>query len=78
MDQYLESQIKAMKLRVTRIEEHLGLASQEPHASDLVVRLAREGKTLEAIRVYRDETGADLATAKEAVEALPGQAVNSR
>ncbi|MCC7076629.1 MAG: hypothetical protein IT198_05835 [Acidimicrobiia bacterium] len=78
MDQYLESQIKSIKLRLDRIEEHLGLASLGPHASDLVVRLAREGKTLEAIRVYRDETGADLAAAKEAVEALPRQAVNSR
>jgi ribosomal protein L7/L12 len=32
--------------------------------------LARSGNAIEAIKVYREETGCDLRTAKEAVESL--------
>ena len=35
-----------------------------------VIELVRAGKTIAAIKVYRDATGAGLAEAKEAVEAL--------
>ena len=35
-----------------------------------VFRLARAGKTLDAIKLYREKTGADLVTAKQFVESL--------
>jgi ribosomal protein L7/L12 len=38
--------------------------------SDRVRALARSGNAIEAIKLYREETGCDLRTAKEAVESL--------
>lgn len=71
MDHYLESQIRTIKSRLDRIEQELGLVPDGLAVSDLVAQLAHDGKTLDAIRVYRDETGADLAAAKEVVESIP-------
>ena len=42
----------------------------ETTLSDRVRSLARSGNAIEAIKVYREETGCDLRTAKEAVESL--------
>ena len=41
---------------------------------DAVVRLAREGRSIEAIKVLRVETGMWLAEAKAVVDAIPGPA----
>ncbi|MCE7885419.1 MAG: hypothetical protein DYH08_16445 [Actinobacteria bacterium ATB1] len=71
MDHYLESQIRTIESRLDRIEQELGLVPDGPAISDLVAQLAHDGKMLDAIRVYRDETGADLAAAKEVVESIP-------
>ena len=35
-----------------------------------VFRLARAGKTMDAIKLYREKTGADLLTAKNFIESL--------
>jgi len=43
---------------------------RETTLSDRVRALARSGNAIEAIKVYREETGCDLRTAKEAVESL--------
>jgi len=37
---------------------------------DEVVALVRQGRKIEAIKLYREKTGADLKTAKDAVEKL--------
>jgi ribosomal protein L7/L12 len=42
----------------------------ETTLSDRVRALARSGNAIEAIKLYRDETGCDLRTAKETVESL--------
>jgi hypothetical protein len=41
-----------------------------PPVSQEVGDLARQGKKIEAIKLYREQTGAGLAEAKEQVEAL--------
>lgn len=69
MDHYVESQVR-FKSRLDRIEQDLGLVPDGPAVSDLVTQLAHDGKTLDTIRVYRDETGTDLAAAKEVVESI--------
>jgi ribosomal protein L7/L12 len=44
--------------------------TQEPYMAQ-VNALAAQGKVLDAIRYYREQTGADLASAKAFVEGLP-------
>lgn len=66
-------QLAARLARVERkldvIMAHLGIAA-EPEAHDEVRRLAQEGKVIEAIKLYRDQTGAGLAEAKQHVDGL--------
>ncbi|KAA0085518.1 hypothetical protein CIW52_06335 [Mycolicibacterium sp. P9-64] len=45
-------------------------AVSRTQASPAVLQLVASGKTIEAIKVYRAETGVDLATAKRIVESL--------
>ena len=63
--------------RLDRLEDKVDLllkqaGLEEPPAprQDEVVALARAGKKIEAIKVYREATGAGLREAKEAVERL--------
>jgi ribosomal protein L7/L12 len=44
--------------------------TEAPSLNNRVIALAREGKKIEAIKLYRDLTGAGLKEAKDAVEAL--------
>jgi ribosomal protein L7/L12 len=44
--------------------------TQEPYMAQ-VNALVAQGKVLDAIRYYREQTGADLASAKAFVEGLP-------
>ncbi|MFE7275584.1 ribosomal protein L7/L12 [Streptomyces sp. NPDC057623] len=62
--------------RVARVErkldlvlDHLGLNGADPRMGE-VVSLVRTGKKIQAIKVYREITGAGLKDAKEAVERL--------
>ena len=71
-----DSRIPRLEKRVARIEHkldlilaHLGLTEPEPW-SDEVNALVREGKKIQAIKVYREATGAGLKEAKEAVDKL--------
>ncbi|MBT1183860.1 hypothetical protein HET69_07480 [Streptomyces sp. CJ_13] len=73
----LSQRMKALERRADRLEHRLGLVLEhfdieepEPAGLDEVRALARDGRTIEAIRVYRRVTGADLREAKQAVEAL--------
>ncbi|MFB6806657.1 hypothetical protein [Streptomyces sp. NPDC056387] len=69
--------MKALELRSERLErrlglvlDHFGIEEPEPAGLDEVRALVRDGRTVEAIRVYRRVTGAGLLEAKQAVEAL--------
>lgn len=65
--------------RIRAIEEHLVVLSEKAGVAyslpgeglpKEVIELARAGKTLEAIKLYRELTNADFETAKAAVEAV--------
>ncbi|MEU7054674.1 ribosomal protein L7/L12 [Streptomyces sp. NPDC046197] len=71
-----ESRLARADRRIARVErkldlvlDHLGLREEDP-ALDAVAGLARDGKKIEAIRAYREATGAGLKEAKEAVDRL--------
>ncbi|EFF92113.1 conserved hypothetical protein [Streptomyces sp. e14] len=62
--------------RLARIEhkldlilDHLGLREEDPRL-DEVAGLARAGRTIEAIKTYREITGAGLKEAKDAVDRM--------
>lgn len=72
----IESRISRADRRVARVErkldliiDHLGLRDDDPRM-DEVVALVRDGRKIQAIKAYRDITGAGLKEAKEAVERI--------
>ncbi len=76
------SRIAQLEHRVTRLEAQLAqLASDRGSVVDVpaaetwmseVQSLRSAGKTIHAIKLYREHTGVGLKEAKDAVEALPG------
>ena len=66
--------IEAVEWNVARLLTQAGLQWEEPPApegpDDDVVALVQAGNKLEAIKRYRELTGADLATAKLAVDQM--------
>lgn len=76
---YPERQAGSIRRDVARVDRKLNLILQQLNISfdefavlsDRVKELARDpSRKIEAIKVYRDETGAGLAEAKETVEAF--------
>lgn len=72
----VESRISRADRRVARVErkldliiDHLGLRDDDPRMGK-VVALLRDDKKIQAIKEYREITGAGLAEAKEAVERM--------
>ncbi|MBD3006224.1 MULTISPECIES: ribosomal protein L7/L12 [unclassified Streptomyces] len=72
----LGSRIQKIQRRADRVERkldlilgHLDIQVAEP-GLERVAALVREGKKIEAIKVYRQLTDADLKEAKEAVERM--------
>ncbi|WP_114561579.1 ribosomal protein L7/L12 [Desertihabitans aurantiacus] len=75
-------EVDALQLRVSQLERMVqelarragvdpsGLADQVSPVSARVRGLAGQGRTIEAIRVVREETGLGLAEAKRLVEGL--------
>ncbi|MEU1885589.1 MULTISPECIES: hypothetical protein [Micromonospora] len=66
----------AVSFRLTEIErrqrlimDHLGIVDRGPALPGVREHLAR-GDKIKAIKAYREATGTDLRTAKEAVEAI--------
>ncbi|MEU5153566.1 ribosomal protein L7/L12 [Glycomyces sp. NPDC021274] len=58
------------------VMQHLGLHDHAPPAPDPLAdvrHLARQGKKIQAIKVYREHTGVGLKEAKDAVEQLERQ-----
>jgi ribosomal protein L7/L12 len=78
MDMRLLTRISALERKVSKLYEHAGLA--EPGDEELagenvppaVMEAIQAGNKTQAIQAHRDATGSDLATAKQAVEALGG------
>ncbi|WP_432013260.1 hypothetical protein [Streptomyces cucumeris] len=67
----LERRAQRMEQKLDLVMDHLGIAVVTPGIEE-VERLAREGKTIEAIKTYRKITGADLLEAKQAVDRMTG------
>ena len=72
----LQGRISQSDRRVARVErkldlilDHLGLREDDPRL-DEIAALARDGKKIQAIKMYREVTGAGLKEAKDAVERL--------
>ncbi|GGP39753.1 hypothetical protein [Streptomyces calvus] len=72
----LQTRLARAERRAARAERkldlvlaHLGLREETP-GHDEVVALVREGRKVQAVKRYREITGADLLEAKEAVDRL--------
>ncbi|MFF0790018.1 ribosomal protein L7/L12 [Streptomyces spiralis] len=72
----IESRISRADRRMARVEhkldlilDHLGLREDDPRLEE-VTGLLRAGKRMEAIKVYREATGAGLKEAKDAVDRM--------
>ncbi|UXY20951.1 ribosomal protein L7/L12 [Streptomyces cynarae] len=72
----VEARTKRTDRRMARVErkldlvlDHLGLHEADPDL-ERVAALLRDGKNIQAIKVYREITGAGLKEAKEAVERM--------
>ncbi len=72
-----------LERRVGRLEAQLAVMSQAPAGTTgtlptpeawmaEVQQLRRDGKLINAIKLYREQTGVGLKEAKDAVEAMPG------
>jgi ribosomal protein L7/L12 len=77
----LDRRIQRLDRRTARMEhqldldlDHLGLRTAQP-GMERVTALLRDGKKIEAIKVYRELTDAGLKDAKEAVERMDGAAM---
>ncbi|CAL9489404.1 hypothetical protein ACWDMR_28590 [Streptomyces althioticus] len=72
----IQSQLTRSDRRVARVERkldavmrHLGLEEEVPR-KDEILALVRDGKQVQAIKLYRETTGAGLREAKQAVDAM--------
>lgn len=72
----LESRLSRSDRRIARVEkkldrilDHLGLAEADPELEQ-VAALARDGRKIQAIKAYREATGAGLKEAKDAIDQL--------
>ncbi|MBQ0998075.1 ribosomal protein L7/L12 [Streptomyces nigra] len=72
----LQSRMSQAERRAARIEQkldlvlgHLGLREEDPRLEE-VAALLRDDKRIQAIKVYREVTGAGLAEAKNAVDRM--------
>jgi ribosomal protein L7/L12 len=68
----MERRLAGLERKLDAVIGHLGVVIAEPGLPEVRALLA-QGKKIEAIKVYREHTGADLKEAKEAVERLAGR-----
>lgn len=64
----LERRLDRLERKVDLLMQHMGVQQQGPDQD--VLNLARAGRKIEAIKRYRELTGAGLKEAKDAVERL--------
>ncbi|WIV54668.1 hypothetical protein [Amycolatopsis nalaikhensis] len=65
----LGKRLDRVERKLDAIAAHLGVTTAEPDIPE-VTALLRQGKKIQAIKVYRERTGADLKEARDAVERL--------
>ncbi len=65
----LGRRLDRMERKLDAIVAQLGVTVEEPGLAE-VTALLRAGKKIQAIKVYRENTGADLKEARDAVERL--------
>ncbi|MFI9530100.1 hypothetical protein [Micromonospora rosaria] len=65
------NRLAEIERRLQLVMDHLGVVDDRPEPPGVREHLIR-GDKIKAIRAYREATGADLRTAKEAVEAMQG------
>ncbi|NJO41591.1 MAG: hypothetical protein HC769_09450 [Cyanobacteria bacterium CRU_2_1] len=65
-----EWRLKRLEHQVDTLLQHLDIKESEDSGLELVKELVRSGMKVEAIRRFRQQTGAGLAEAKRRVEAL--------
>ena len=77
MDRHELERMNQLSAKVFHLEQqlqflyrHLGIQYQDPSSLDAVGAALSQGNTIEAIKLYREKTGAGLAEAKAAVEDL--------
>ena len=68
----IEQRLGLMERKIDAILDNLGIPFTEPGFAE-VEQFLRAGKKLQAIKAYRERTGAGLAEAKEAVERMAGE-----
>ncbi|WP_410673515.1 ribosomal protein L7/L12 [Amycolatopsis sp. cmx-4-68] len=65
----LTRRLERMERKLDAIVAQLGVTVEEPGLAE-VTALLREGKKIQAIKAYRENTGAGLKEARDAVERL--------
>ena len=65
----VERRLAAIERKVDAAMAHLGIADEEPTYPE-VEALVRQGRQIQAVKAYRERTGAGLAEAKRAVDAM--------
>jgi ribosomal protein L7/L12 len=72
----LEARVDRLSRQLELIAQHLGIdvTGISGEANDRILLLLQRGKKIDAIKLYRAETRATLAEAKEAVEAMERKA----
>ena len=68
-----DSRLDVLERKLDLIMDHLGIREPEPIAPDGVLDALVAGRKIQAIKVYREATGAGLVDAKNAVELLARQ-----
>ena len=71
----INERLRALEVHAERVGQHVGVPFGDPTTAaagvpDDVVALARGGRKIEAIKRYRELTGAGLAEAKAAVDGI--------
>jgi ribosomal protein L7/L12 len=61
------TQLAAIQRKLDLVMDHLGIAAPEVHQ---VVQHLENGRTIDAVRAYREHTGVSLLEAKQAVDRI--------
>jgi hypothetical protein len=64
----LEARVARVERMLTMVMEHLGLELPAHPAADAIREAVDAGRKIEAIKLYREATGAGLAEAKDAID----------
>ncbi len=69
----VERKLALIDRRLNLIMEHLDIAEPQPPAVPSVVQELEQGRKIQAIKLYREQTGVGLREAKDAVEEIARQ-----